>query len=62
MDRGVLKVTDISSEDYPAYIPGLPEGGYHVYDYQFFYRNLQENVRIRVMKYLSVKNAVNDAA
>jgi len=49
--RGVLKVTDILSEDYPAVIPGLPQGAYHVYDYQFFYRNLQENVKVRLNQY-----------
>lgn len=50
-DRGVLKVTDILSGDYPAVIPGLPEGAYHVYDYQFFYRNLQDNVKVRLNQY-----------
>ncbi|MCR5685874.1 MAG: DUF3089 domain-containing protein [Lachnospiraceae bacterium] len=48
--RGVLKVTGIDAADYPPVVPGLPEGAYHVYDYQFFYRNLQENVRSRVMR------------
>ena len=46
--RGVVKVTDIDPADYPPVVPGLPEGAYHIYDYQFFYRNLQENVRTRV--------------
>ena len=46
--RGVVKVTDISPEEYPAHLKLLPEGGYHIYDYQFFYRNLQENVANRV--------------
>ena len=46
--RGVLKVTDVSPEDYPAVVPGLPEGAYHIYDYQFFFRNLQQNVQLRV--------------
>lgn len=50
--RGVLKVTDISEEDYPAVVPGLPKGAYHVYDYQFFYRNLQKNVKVRLEQYL----------
>ena len=40
--RGVVKVTDIDSADYPPVVPGLPEGAYHIYDYQFFYRNLLE--------------------
>ena len=50
--RGVVKVTDIDPADYPAIVPGLPEGAYHVYDYQFFYRNLQENVQVRVEAFL----------
>ena len=27
-------------------------GIYHLYDYQFFYRNLQENVEVRLNAYL----------
>ena len=50
--RGTLKVTDVSAADYPAIVPGLPEGAYHVYDYQFFFRNLQENVNKRLTSYL----------
>lgn len=50
--RGVLKVTDISPADYPAFLPNVPEGAYHIYDYQFFFRNLQANVRLRIEKYL----------
>ncbi len=50
--RGIVKVTDISPADFPAYLPQLPEGGYHIYDYQFFFRNLQENVKLRVENYL----------
>ena len=51
-ERGVLKVTDIDAEDYSPVVPGLPEGAYHVYDYQFFFRNLQRNVAERVAAYL----------
>ena len=60
-ERGVLKVTDIDPADYPPYVPGLPEGAYHVYDYQFFYRNLQKNVRTRVNSYLKA-NQLDQAA
>ena len=60
-ERGVLKVTDIRSDDYPPFVPGLPEGGYHVYDYQFFYRNLQKNVGARIDKYLET-NGLDAAA
>ncbi len=48
LERGVVKVTDIDPADYPPIVPGLPEGAYHIYDYQFFFRNLQQNVRTRV--------------
>ncbi len=47
-ERGTIKVTDISPADFPAYIDLFPEGAYHIYDYQFFYRSLQENVTNRV--------------
>ena len=50
-ERGIVKVTDVSPSDYPAIIPGLPEGAYHIYDYQLFYRNLQDNVKKRVEAY-----------
>ncbi len=50
-ERCVVKVPDVEAADFPAYVPGLPEGAYHVYDYQFFYRNLQENVKERVDSY-----------
>ena len=53
-NRGVMKVTDISAEDYPVVVPGLPDGAYHIYDYQFFYRNLQENVKVRLEQYLII--------
>lgn len=49
--RGVLKVTDIDPADFPAYLTLLPEGAYHIYDYQFFYRSLQENVDNRIKIY-----------
>ena len=49
--RGTLKVPDISEADYPAAI--FDEGIFHIYDYQFFYRNLQENVALRTGTYLS---------
>lgn len=52
-ERGALKVTDVNSADYPAIVPGLPEGGYHVYDYQFFFRALQQNVALRTQRYIA---------
>lgn len=52
-ERGVVKVADVSPDDFPAIVPGLPPGAYHVYDYQFFFRNLQENVRLRTERFLA---------
>lgn len=51
--RGALKVTDVTPAEYPAGLSIFPEGAYHIYDYQFFYRNLQENVADRVAAYLN---------
>ena len=50
-ERGVLKVTDVEAADYPPVVPGLPEGSYHVYDYLFFFRSLQQNVSKRIESY-----------
>lgn len=57
--RGTLKVPDVSSDDYP----GAPfeDGIFNVYDYQFFYRNLQENVQTRAAKFFEKENAVTTA-
>ena len=52
-ERGVVKVIDVDPADYPAIIPGFPEGAYHIYDYQFFFRNLQQNVTERLEAYLA---------
>lgn len=52
-DRGTLKVTDIDKADYPSSISLFPDGVYHIYDYQFFYRNLQKNVGDRVSAFIT---------
>lgn len=52
--RGTLKVTDISPEEYPAGLDLFEDGIYHLYDYQFFYRNLQKNVQTRMDAYFSL--------
>ena len=54
--RGALKVTDVTPEDYPAGLSIFTDGIYHLYDYQFFYRNLQENVQTRIDAYLNGSN------
>ena len=51
--RGALKVTDVTPEEYPAGLSLFADGVYHLYDYQFFYRNLQENVGVRLEAYLA---------
>ena len=54
-ERGALKVPDVSPEDYPAGLSIFQDGVYHLYDYQFFYRNLQENVGVRLAAYLGAQ-------
>lgn len=48
--RGTLRVTDVVASDYSSSL--FPDGVYHLYDYQFFYRNLQENVALRLERFL----------
>lgn len=50
-ERGTLKVTDVTAKDYPAGLSICKDGVYHIYDYQFFYRNLQNNVQTRISAY-----------
>lgn len=49
--RGTLRVTDVAVADYPPVLDIFSDGVYHLYDYQFFYRNLQENVTRRIANY-----------
>lgn len=49
--RGALKVPDVTAEEYPPVLSIFSDGIYHLYDYQFFYRNLQENVEVRLDSY-----------
>lgn len=53
--RGTLKVPDVSSADYPAHLSIFPDGSFHIYDYEFFYRNLQQNVLVRTDAFLSIQ-------
>lgn len=52
-DRGELVVTDITPREYPAQLPGFPEGSYHIYDYLFFFTNLKRNVEARTAAFLA---------
>lgn len=59
--RGTLKVTDVDKKEF---VPGLPlfsEGVYHIYDYQFFYRNLQQNVNLRIKTFMEERQEKNAA-
>jgi hypothetical protein len=53
-ERGTLRVTDVDPSKYSNSL--FPEGVYHLYDYQFFFRNLQENVAVRLQSYLQNAN------
>ncbi|MEG2106338.1 MAG: DUF3089 domain-containing protein, partial [Clostridia bacterium] len=51
-NRGTLKVDEsVTSEKYPPGLDVFEDGVYHLYDYQFFYRNLQENVSKRITEF-----------
>lgn len=39
----------------PPVLALFGKGVYHIYDYQFFYRNLQKNVALRTAAYISVE-------
>lgn len=54
-ERGTLKVTDINKDQYPPALELFPEGSYNMYDYELFYRNLQENVGVRIDAYYAAK-------
>ena len=49
--RGTLKAVDILPEEYSNSL--FPDGVYHLYDYQFFFRNLEENVGKRIASWYS---------
>ena len=49
--RGTVKVPDVDRTAYPPVLDLFKSGEYHIYDYQFFYRNLQMNVRDRIDAY-----------
>ncbi len=48
-ERGTLIVdSTITPAEYPPVLSIFEDGIYHLYDYLFFYRNLQENVTARI--------------
>ena len=59
--RGTLKVTDVDGKKYPPVLSLFAEGIYHIYDYQFFYRNLQQNVELRINTFIEERQEQNAA-
>ena len=47
--RGALKCPDVVVEDYTS--SSFADGVFHTNDYSFFYRNLQQNVAVRIAAY-----------
>ena len=52
--RGTLKLPDLNPADFKTKM--FPDGVFHLYDYKFFYRNLQQNVIKRTYQYLLQHN------
>lgn len=38
---------------YKPVVGFLPKGAYHIYDYEFFFENIRENVQKRIGTFLS---------
>lgn len=56
--RGALKVdAKITAAQYPPVLDIFAPGVFHLYDYQFFYRNLQENVARRVAIFTAARGS-----
>lgn len=55
-ERGTLKVPDVDPSLYPPGLEVFPPGVFHIYDYQFFYRNLQENVKTRIDAFMAARS------
>lgn len=59
--RGALKVTDVDKTNFPPGLPLFADGIYHIYDYQFFYRNLQQNVNLRIKTFIEERQVQHAA-
>ena len=57
-DRGVLKVADVDPAQYPARLDTLPEGAYHIYDLNFFWNNLKENIAVRLRAFQTQRQLI----
>lgn len=54
--RGTLKVPDVDATNYLPVLGIFQKGEYHIYDYMFFYRNLEANVKTRIDQYWQLNN------
>ena len=52
-ERGTLITPDIDTAEFSGH--GFPDGVYHLYDVEFFYRNLQENVLTRYNAWMEAR-------
>ncbi len=59
--RGTLKVTDVDKKEFVPVLSIFTDGIYHLYDYQFFYRNLQQNVGLRINTFVEERQVQNAA-
>lgn len=51
---GTLKITGVEEKDYPSIETGQEQGSLSGYESSFFYRNLQNNVKVRAKQYLEL--------
>lgn len=51
--RGTIKVSKINKDDANYNCYPFKDGDYHVYDWQFYYSNLQQNVKTRINHFLN---------
>ncbi|MDD2594972.1 MAG: DUF3089 domain-containing protein [Bacteroidales bacterium] len=60
--KHVLIVDGINPDDYyiPALEPFFKRGNYHIQEIPFYFRNLQENVKLRIDTYLNINSGARD--
>lgn len=56
VERGCLRVTDVTKDSFPGKDSVFEKGVFHSYDYQFFYRNLEKNVQDRIQAFLAKRS------
>ncbi len=51
-ERGTLKATGVDPDTYKPVVSFLPSGAYHIYDFEFFFENLKQNLDDRIAAFL----------